>query len=542
SLVTPKLTEINNAKAVETSIDTANAVGTTPDKLKYILDARTSYEALSKNEKKIVNNEKLLKTLESNVKTPSKALTTILAVNPLASNFESKAKSAIKAYDKLTATQKKYFNEDITKQIADYKLMVEFIGQMKALKITKPSYRDDVINAKNRATELKSMFSSTKSPDLREAIAKYEQQLENNNQGIFNADKVVTLINNLPSKNGEAFLNGVTEIELEYAKLSANDKKLVSNYKRFLTLKKDAVTALKVVNLISNSYITNNDVANIGYEKAMKAAIAAYDKLNPSQRVHVYNYDSRIKPNLKIYDLVVIINKLNPTSKTYWEDVSTARRLYDALSAREKTTAAPLLPKIELAENALVEIQNVMNLIDLAVPESENYVEKLQAARAAYNRLATLNSAFQRLVLNYKLLQEREKAIAPVTSAIYEIKELEILISRPFNDATNFVKKYQAAMKAYEKIPYESRQLVTNRDVLINIIYPVASTMEAILNIKENSATFGADVAKARQMYNALSASDKNLVTNYDTLLSFETVVSGGSKVDELIRAIPTYS
>ena len=542
SLVTPKLTEINNAKAVETSIDTANVLGTTPDKLKNILAARTSYEALSKNEKKIVNNVKLLKTLESNVKTPSKALTSILAVNPLASNFESKAKSAIKAYDKLTTTQKKYFEEDIAKQVADYKLMVEFIAQMKALKIKNPSYRDDVLAAKNRATDIKNTFSSTKSADLKDAVTKYEQQLENNNQGIFNADKVVALINSLSSKNGEAFLNGVTEIESEYAKLSANDKKLVSNYKSFLTLKKDATTALKVVNLINNSYITNNDVANSGYEKAMKAAITAYDKLTPSQRVHVFNYDSRIKPNLKIYDLVVIINKLNPTSKTYWEDVNSARRLYDAFSPREKTTALPLLSKIELAENGLVEVQNVMKLIDLAVPGTENYVENLQAARAAYDRLAMLNSAFQKLVLNYKLLQEREKAIAPITSAIYEIKELEILISRPFNDATNFVKKYQAAMKAYEKIPFESRQLVTNRDVLVNVIYPVASTMEAIFNIKENSATFGADVAKARQMYDALSASDKNLVTNYDTLVSFETVVSGGSKVDELIRAIPTYS
>ena len=540
-VIAPLLQNIEKAELVEAKIDEAYKASGAPQLTK-ILEARADYNDLDATQKKIVNNLKTLTDLEKIMQQPSKVAKQIIEVIPTASNFESKAKSAITAYDKLTTAQKAFIEDDLKRQIADFKSFLEFSAQMKTLKITSPSYRSDVEEAKAKVTTLKSSFTSSKLAELIEALKKQETTLAQSDEGILRSDEVVALIENLPTKSGEAFIKSIEQIELAYGKLSANDKKLVTNYKQFQTLKKDATTAIKVVNLINNSYILNNDVTNSGYEKAMKAAITAYDKLSSAQRMHVYNYDSRIKPNLKIYDLVVLLNKMKPTNKTFWEEVRSARLQYDNLTAREKTTAAPLLPKIVEAEQAVTDIQNVMNLIDLAVPGSENYVENLKAARAAYDRLATLNSAYQKLVQNYKQLQEREKSMSPVTSSIYEIKELEILLTRPFNDAEQFVKKYQAAVKAYERIPFESRQLVTNRDVLLNVIYPVASTMEAIANIKENSSSFGADVAKAREMYSALSTNDKKLVTNYNKLAGFEVVVSVGSKVDELIRAIPTFT
>lgn len=540
--VEAKLAEIEKAEAVEQTITTAkNTTG--PTQLSEITKARAAYNDLSANEKKIVNNLPILTELEKIVSAPAKVAAQIVEVDPTSSTFESKAKAAVGAFDKLTSSQKAYIDQPIQDMVKDYKNMLDFITQIKAIKITNPSYRSDVEKAQNRLAELEgTVFISTKKQPLLESLESYDELLTRFENAITNSDRIVDMITNLPSKTGQAFLTGIADIEAEYALLSANDKKLVTNYSAFQTLKKDSTAALKVVDLINHPTIQLNDVANSNYVKVMQAAITAYEKLTTPQRGYVYNYDSRIKPNLKVYDLAVTINKINPNSKTFREDVNAARAQYDRLSAREQAVAAPLLEKLEGSEMGVEEVQKVIDLINEAVPGSENYTEKLKAARTAYDQLATINSAYQKLVLNYKVLQDREKAIFPVTSSIYEIKELEILMSRPFNDATDFVKKYRAAMNAYEKIPFESRQLIENRDVLLTVIYPVASTMEAIMNIKPSSTTFGPDVLKARQMYDLLSASDKALVTNYNTLAGYEDIVSRGLVVDELIRAIPTYS
>ena len=538
--ISPKVLEVDAAKLVELKITTAkNATGA--DQLTKIQEARADYTDLSSNEKKIVNNLKTLTELEKLISQPAKVATSIEAVDPLATTFESKAKAAITAYDKLTSSQKAYIDSELQKQVKDYQLMLDFLTQMKALKVSNATYRDDLTELEKRISSLKTEFTSVnKSAALIEALEKNETSLTKLKDGISVSDKVVDLIEALPSKSGQDFLDGINQIEKEYNKLSADGKKLVTNYKTFQNLKKDGTTSLRVVDLINNSYITGLDVANSNFEKAFATALNAYEKLTSAQRLYVFNYDSRLKPYLKVYELVVAINKLKPTNKTYYEDVSAIRKMYDALTEVEKTVAAPLLSKIEGGELFVADVQNVMDLINAAEPGTENYVEKLKAARAAYDRLATVNSALQKLVLNYKTLQDREKAISPVTSSIYEIQELELLLYRPFNSATDFVKKYQAAMKAYEKIPFESRQLVTNREVLLNEIYPIASTMEAILTIKDSSKTFGEDVVKAREMYNALTPSQQQYITNYSTLTSFENLVKGGTEVDALIRAIPT--
>lgn len=542
--VEPKvLVELDPAEAVEDIIDTAQSESGTAQ-VTAILSARTAYDNLSKNAQKIVDNYKTLTALEKTVKTPVKVAQQIEAVSPSSTKFESAAKSATKAFEKLNSAQKEFIEMDIQNMVKDYNHMLNFITQMKAIKVSNPGYRAQVEKAKTRLAELKgnTVFDSSKKDELKDSLLKYEDQIKAFEQGIGRGDLVVKLITELASLAGEAFIKGVERVESEYAQLSASDKKLVTNYKVFQTLKKDSEKAAKVIDLINHPTIMNKDVTNSSFTKAMKSATAGYEKLTSVQRAYVYNYSSRVQPLLKIYELALIVEKIKPNSKTFREDVNAARTYYDGLTANEKTVALPLLQKIEGSEGGITEVQKVIELINEAVPGVENYVEKLKIAREAYDKLAAINSAYPKLVTNYKQLQNREKLMAPVTSSIYEIKELELLIDRPFNDPTDFVKKYQAAMKAYEKIPFESRQLVTNREILLKVIYPVASTLEAIMNISETSKTFGADVLRAREMYDQLSDSDKALISNYKKLVDFEVVVAGGSVIDEMIRQIPTYS
>lgn len=539
--------QLNSADGVIALINAAaNEALTGNAKLQAIIEAREAYNSMTDAQaKKLVTNLKTLTDLEKTVSQPTTVSKAIEAVDPEHSSFASKAKSAITAFDKLTTSQKGYISDENKNRVADFKIALDFMDKMKALNPTKAGFKQLIEETRTKYTELtgeSSPFISTLKDSLKDVLTPYDKTLLAHENAIKVGDTLVGRINALSTKVGKDFLNEIEAIESAYALLPADAKKQVTNYKDFTTLKKDGTAALKVVDLIRDDMILTVNVAHKDYAKKMEAALKAYDKLTGRQKSYVYNYDAGLKPYLKIAEIVSQINALKPTSKTYLEDVAQIRMQYERLSQIEKGYLENIVYKIEEAETGLSQVTLVMDLIDAAVPGSENYVENLMAARAAYDKLARINSSYQKLVLNYKDLSNREKALKPVTTVIYQIQELQELIARPYNNALNFVKKYNTALKAYEKIDYESRQLVTNRDVLLSTIYPVATTMEAITLIKPTGKTFAEEVLRARALYDSLSSENKALITNYQDLLSYENTVKGGLAVDELIRAIPTKS
>lgn len=535
--------QLDHADPVIQAIEAAKNEQEAVKQLIAIQAAREAYNALPKNEQKLVTNLKTLTELEKQVKQPATVTKAIEDVDPEAKTFASKAKSAVNAFEKLTGSQKAFISEENKNRVEDFKTYLAFVDQVKALKPSDAGFQEAYKAAKEQYDQLMKedawKSSEAYKKKIIEVVKAYEFTLEAFNQAIVSGSGLVIAIDKLGLLIGQQFLNEVERIEAAYAALSADGKKQVTNYKQFQELKKDGTAALKVVDLINDAIIKNVDVANRSYAKKVDSALKAYEKLTSRQKSYVYNYTSGLQPYLKIYQVVEAVDNLKPTAKTYMEDVAAVRAMYDRLTDIEKRYLAPLLDKIQGAEAGLVTVNEVMNMIDEARPGVEDYVQKLVAAREAYDKLARINSSYQKLVLNYKTLQEREKALKPVTTSIHQIKELEEMLARPVNEASDFVRKYNTAVKAYEAIPYESRELVYNREVLLSAIYPVAKTMEAILNIKQTSATFGQDVAKARAWYDSLSAADKALISNYRDLLAFEQTVSGGAAVDELIRQIP---
>lgn len=537
--------QLNSAGGVITLIDTANddsKFTNNHDQLLAIQDARVAYNDLPKEEQKLVTNLKMLTELEKGIKQPVDVRKKIEAVNPEnISKFPSTAKSAVTAFDKLTKTQKSYLSPEDNNRIEDFKKYLAFVDQVKALKPSAAGFQEAYTDAKAKYDQLKDAgaWKSILATNIAKAVETYEPALTEHNTSITGGQGVKKLIDDLSGKYGQAFLNGITVIDNAYAKLSSDAKKQVTNYKQFQQLKKDGTAAMKVVDLINNDAITNVNVADSGYVKKVESAVKAYDKLTSSQKAHVYN-SAYLERNLPIYKIVEAINDLKPSAKTYIEDVAAVRQMYNRLTVANQRYLAPILYKIDGAETGLVTVNEVMDLIDAARPGVENYVQKLTEAREAYDKLARVNSGYQKLVLNYKTLTEREKSLKPVTTAIYQIKELEEILGRPVNDSDELVKKYNNAVKSYEKIPYESRELVYNREVLLSTIYPVAKTTEAIANIKPSSKTFAEDVKKARDWYNALSPGDQARVSNYDALVAFESTVSDGAVVDDLVRQIPS--
>ncbi|KGR83762.1 hypothetical protein [Lysinibacillus odysseyi] len=541
--VTALKAQLDKADPVIELIETAKNETDAVKQLLAIQAAREAYNALPKEEQKLVTNLKTLTELEKQVKQPAAVTKAIEEVDPTAKTFASKAKSAVTAFEKLTGAQKAFISEENKNRVEDFKTYLAFVDQVKALKSSDPTFQDAYKAAKEQYEKLikddawKSKEDYKK--DIIEVIKTYKPTLDALDKAIETGNSLVNAIDKLGLLTGKAFLDEAERIEAAYAALSADGKKQVTNYKQFQEMKKDGTAALKVVDLINDPIIKNVDVANRSYAKKVDTALKAYEKLTARQKSYVYNYTSGLQPYLKIYQVVEAVDNLKPTAKTYIEDVAAVRAMYNRLTDMEKRYLAPLLDKIEGAETGLVTVNEVMDMIDEARPGVEDYVQKLVAAREAYDKLARINSSYQKLVLNYKTLQEREKALKPVTTSIHQIKELEEMLARPVNEASDFVRKYNTAVKAYEAIPYESRELVYNREVLLSKIYPVAKTMEAILNIKQTSATFGQDVAKARAWYDSLSPADKALVSNYQDLVAFEQTVSGGLAVDELIRQIP---
>lgn len=542
----PKSGDLEAATKVKELIEAAFNETNAVNKLEKISEAREQYNLLSNEQKRVVDNLKTLTAMEKEVSGPLKVMKQIDAVDPGNKTFASKAKSAMNAYDKLSTSMKNYINEDYKAKVENFKRYLELSDLVKALKSSSPTFEKDAEKVRGKLDDLKSssgwkaVADTDYVPLLIEAAELLEPKVSALEDARSFAEALDEKINSLGALfSSEQFYLLADEIEADYTALSADGKKLVKNYKQFQQLKKDGTAAYKVIEQINNRVIYAEDVASASYEKAVANAIKAYEKLTPNQKRYVYNYSSVLEPQLRIYEVVSMINKLKPTSKTYLDDLNSVRLAYEALSEEDKKKLEPIYYKLTNGEVGVEEVRKVIQLINDAVPGSEDYVKKLQEARTAYDQLATISSSYQKLVTNYKTLQDREKAMKPVMDSVYQIQELQELIVRPLNDAATFVRKYNAAVKAYEKVPYESRHLIHNRHVLLSEIYPVASTMEAILNIKASSKTFSTDVQKAREWYDNLNSADKALVTNYSSLVAFEQIVSGGNEVDSMIAQIP---
>lgn len=543
--VAAKQQQIDDAEAVDELIEKANGnFANMPDKLTAILAARTAYDELGADNKdslKLVSNLNMLKALERAVKKPLDVMKKIDEVNIEATTFASKAKGAVTAYNKLTATEKKYLPEKYVDFATDFTTFLAFVDQMKAIKPTQVGFKEATEAARKRINELaKPAFWETQEPleanaALVAQVANYDKTINSYEKYISDGETLVQRIDELSSYIGQKFLNEIAAIDNIYAQMDANGKKQVTNYKQFQAMKKDGTAAMKVVSLIGQDTIRNLDVSNPDFVKRFDAALKAYDKLTATQKRYVYNYETGLKPYINVYNVVKAVGLLKPSSKTYLDDVANVRALYNALSIGEQNLVSKLLPKITGAETNIAEVEKVIKLINEATPEAENYVQKLIEARQAYDRLS---KDYQKLVTNYKLLTDREKQLKPVTTAIYQIIELDEILQRPKFDAADFVKKYTTAIKNYESIDYEARPLVYNRETLFTNIYPLAQTIKSIDVIKPNSATFNRDVKEARSWYDALSAQDQARVPNYNKLLSYEETVSTGDSVDQMIVEI----
>ncbi|MEQ6050299.1 cell wall-binding protein [Lysinibacillus capsici] len=494
-------------QAVITEIDLLNS----DIAIEKILDARAHYNALSPTAKKRVTNIKVLTDLEKSYKSVVNVISQFEKLDPSSKSYISKAKSAYTAYAKLDDKNKIFVQN--YKDLKDVIPAIDVMVQISALSPSKKTYKDDVVKAQEAFNKLGESLKAkvVNSQDLTNA------------QGYINSakafdDRIIALANEGP----DTFVKKVAELTLEYKAMDKNAQKLVEQAKMLSSYEKDNKAVIKVIQLIDALNPTNKD-----YTKKVLDARKAYNALDQVSQKRVTNY-ANLTAVEDVASLIGLIASLKPTSKTFYQDMKTARELYDALPA-EKQQAIVNYDALVAAENEQGLAQSVVELIKLTEVQDADYLTKLMNARVAYDKLS---SDQKKLVTNIKDLTTREKAVKPILSVMVQINELE-------PESTSFVSKVNSARKAYDKLSKDQKKYIDNINILLKF-EPVSNVMELISKLKSSSNTFLQDTSRARSLYDALPDDMKQYVTNYYLLQAAESSILGAGNVMQMIDDLPS--
>lgn len=476
-----------------------------------ILAARTAYDDLpSSAAKSRVTNIKDLTNKEKSYKTVVNVITQFEKLDSTSKSYVSKAKSAFTAYTKL--------DNDNQKTVLNYKELnkivpvIDVMVQISALNPSKKTYKDDVVKADEAFNKLGELQKEVvNSEDLQKA------------QGYINTaktfdDRIIALANEGP----DTFVKKVAELTLEYKAMDKNAQKLVEQAKMLSSYEKDNKAVIKVIQMIDALNPTNKD-----YTKKVLDARKAYNALDQVSQKRVTNY-ANLTAVEDVASLIGLIASLKPTSKTFYQDMKTARELYDALPA-EKQQAIVNYDALVAAENEQGLAQSVVELINLTEVQDTDYLTKLMNARVAYDKLS---SDQKKLVTNIKDLTTREKAVKPILSVMVQINELD-------PESPSFVSKVNSARKAYDKLSKDQKKYIDNINILLKF-EPVSNVMELISKLKSSSNTFLQDTSRARSLYDALPDEMKQYVTNYYLLQAAESSILGAGNVMQMINDLPS--
>lgn len=512
------LAEANIAAAEEIE-KLIEGIANSTDKITQIEKARAAYNTPVAPDgkkidvatvKKIVNNLSVLTSSESSHKAVLNVITLVEKLDPAAKDYTKKAKAANTAYLKLDPTKREYVKT--YKALKDQVEAMDIVSRIMALNPSQKTYTETV-------TQLFADYGKL-SPNGQKLVTNYPN-LETANGYITTAknfdDRVIALAN----EPAATFVAKVAAMSAEYKAMDKNAKKLVTQSKTLTTYEKNNANVVKVINAIAALNPANKD-----YTKKVLAARKAYNALDPASQKRVTNYD-QLTAVEDVATLIGLIESLKPTSKTFLNDLDTARKNYDALPL-EKQKAVINYEKLVTAETELKSAHTVIALIDAAVPNDTDYLTKLMNARVAYDKLT---SGQKKLVSNVKVLTEREKQVKAILNTMVQIDSLE-------PGSSKFVSQVNAARKAYDKLTKDQKQYVKNIDILQSY-EPLAKVIELIGKLKPSSKTFNTDTVQARALYNALSKDMQQYVTNYNLLQAAETSILGAGNVQRMIDELP---
>ena len=393
-------------------------------------------------------------------------------------------------------------------------------------------------------------------------------------------EKVIEMIDALPSSINLSHKSAVQAARAAYDALSETDKAKVTNYSKLTAaeatiaqLEANQTAANKVINLINNlpSTITLAD------KEAVEAARAAYDALTSAQKNLVTNYERLQKAESAIAQLeaeqdeieknkaaakvvVDLIDALpSPITLADKDAVSAARAAYNNLTADQKgyvtnydklTAAEATIAELEAKEKEKAEVNAVIALIN-EIPNPVTLADKetVAAARAGYDALSPEQ---QESVVNYKTLTDAEATIAAL-EAQQEADEADkaaadavvaLIDAIPDPVTLDDKETVEAAREAYDALTDTQKQLVSNYSDLTDAEAAIKTLEDYEAAEEEDRAAADSvidlidalpdeitlddkeQVEEARDAYDDLTENQQSIVTNYDELIDAEAKIA----------------
>ena len=298
-----------------------------------------------------------------------------------------------------------------------------------------------------------------------------------------------------------------------YDVLDSDTKALVlSNFVKTLT---DDVAVMNAITKVNE--IGTLDESDECWDKICEA-ISAYIVLNDDQKemfpADTYKtFDDKHSAKLVI-DKIKAIGDVEYSSESKGK-IDNAQDEYDLLTNDQKELVINK-DKLTQANTDYDAVDNVVGLINLIPSEfdySDEYKEKLDAAKEAYYAL----TPYQKSIVPSDIFDKFDNGekIYNVTDLINNIGKVEYTQSCK--------EKIDAARSAYDALTNEQKELVDNYQTLVNAeaAYDAMRLIDAIGEVKYTEYC-KERIDSARARYNALTDAQKNAVTNYNDLVKAE--------------------
>ena len=385
---------------------------------------------------------------------------------------------------------------------------------------------------------------------IEEAKKAYNLLTDEQKEQIKNADAIKTAeekLSKLQVENAESKISAIGDVTLDskdaikdardtYDALTDDQKKQVTNYD-VLETAEAKLSDLQVENV--KTKIDGIGEVTLSSSSTIKAARTAYDALTDDQKKQVTNYDVLEAAEKKLSDLQVenVKNKIDGIGEVTLSSSSTikaARSAYNALTADQKkqVTNYDVLQKAESELSDLQKADAVVTKIKNIGTVTLKSESKIKQARTAYNKLTDKQKT---LVTNYDVLEKAEKDLADLKAADQVSKNITN-IGTVTLESEDVIKE---ARTAYDALTDAQKKLVSNKDVLekaettlkelqdakaadVKAAEEVTNKISAIGDVTLESEDA---IKEARTAYDALTDTQKELVSNKDVLEKAETTL-----------------
>ena len=565
--------EAADKAAADAVIAKINAIGTvTLDSVAAIQDAETAYAALTQAQKDLVTNYATLEAarntyndLVADKAAADAVIAKINAIGTVTLDSVAAIQDAETAYAALTQAQKDLVTNYATltaartaydKLVADKSAADPVIAQIEAIgtvTLDSKTAIEDAETAHAALTEDQKTLVTNYNV-LTAARATYNELRANADKAELDqaaANEVMAKINAI----GAVTLDSKTAIEAAeaaYAALTPDQKALVTNYD-VLTVARATYNQLAADKAAADAVIAQIDAIDtvtLESKAAIETAETAYEALTPEQKALVTNRDALIAARTA-YDklaadkaaadpVIAQIEALGTVTLDSKTAIEAAEAAYEALTQAQKdlVTNYATLTAARTQYNKLVADKAAADAVIAQIDAIGTVtLESKAAIEVAENSYTALTAEQKALVTNYGVLTAArasyneqkaaaDKAEADQAAANGVIAQIDAIGTVTLNSKAAI----EAAEAAYETLTPDQKALVTNYTTLTaaRATYDnlkaaadqaaadaVIAQIDAIGTVTLESK---AAIEAAEAAYEALTAEQKALVTNYNTL------------------------